>query len=238
MEMVIPGRAGCRTPWEAEVSSQDVLELGTVSLVQLQPSGLIVDLPESAPVRSIYDETRRVEVDRLEITQRGISATLPDGDRVLDIHHLDHPAKAYDDDDLVSVGFTAHYEAMRAQFGPHMGDGVAGENIVIDYSREVWPDDLGTVLAIENQDSGVVATLALGTFAAPCVEFSRFCAQQQFDAIPTGRLGEILRFLGNGRRGYLLVLGSAIEVVTVRPGDRVFLPGASPTGAASANATP
>jgi hypothetical protein len=37
-------------------------------------------------------------------------------------------------------------------------------------------------------------------------------------------LGEILRFLGNGRRGFLLVLDDALDVVTVRPGDRVLLP--------------
>ncbi len=200
--------------------------LGIVSLVQLQPRGLIVDVPEPSSIRSFYDAGRRVEVDRLEITPRGIQANLPTGEQVLDIHHLDHPDKAYEDDDLVCVGFTAHYEAMRAEFGDHMVDGTAGENIVIDYPDEVWPDDLGTVLAIENQDTGEVAHLKLMSFAEPCVEFSRFCAKRQYDEIPAHQLGEILRFLGNGRRGFLLVPDGALDVVTVRPGDRVFLPGA------------
>ncbi len=199
--------------------------LGIVSLVQLQPSGLIIDVPKPSPIRSFYDASRRVEVDRLEITPRGIQATLPTGKQVLDIHHLDHPDKAYDDDDLVCVGFTAHYDAMRAEFGEHMVDGIAGENILIDFSDEVWPEDLGKVLAIENQDTGEMATLEMVSFAAPCVEFSRFCAQRQRDEIPSHRLGEILRFLGNGRRGFLLVLDDALDMVTVRPGDRVFLPG-------------
>ncbi len=105
-----------------------------------------------------------------------------------------------------------------------MVDGIAGENILIDYSDEVWPEDLGKVLAVENQDTGELATLETVSFAAPCVEFSRFCAQRQHDEIPAHRLGEILRFLGNGRRGFLLVLGDALDVVTVRPGDTVFLP--------------
>jgi hypothetical protein len=195
-----------------------------VSLVQLQPRGLIIEAPQPPP-RYFYDAGRRVEVDRLEITPQGIQATLPTGEQVLDIHHLDHPDKAYEDDDLVCIGFTAHYDAMRAKFGEHMVDGIAGENIIIDYPDEVWPGDLGRVLAIENQDTGEVATLEMVSFAEPWVEFSRFCARRQLDEIAAHRLGEILRFLGNGRRGFLLVLDDALEVVTVRPGDRVFLPG-------------
>jgi len=207
------------------MSHEGIRRLGIVSLVQLQPSGLIIEVPGPSSVRSFYDAGRRVEVDRLEITPRGIQATLPTGEQVLDIHHLDHLDKAYGDDDLVCVGFSAHYDAMRAEFGEHMVDGIAGENILIDCSEEVWPEDLGKVLAIENQDTGEIATLEMVSFAAPCVEFSRFCAQRQTEDIPAHRLGEILRFLGNGRRGFLLVLDDVLDVVTVRPGDRVFLSG-------------
>ncbi len=214
------------------MSHEEIRRLGVVSLVQLQPSGLIIEVPGPSPVRSFYDASRRVEVDRLEITPRGIQATLPTGKQVLDIHHLDHPDKAYDDDDLVCVGFTAHYAAMRAEFGEHMVDGIAGENILVDYPDEVWPEDLGRVLAIENQDTGEMATLELESFAAPCVELSRFCAQQQTDELPANRLGEILRFLGNGRRGFLLVLDDALDVVTVRRGDSVFLLGDDDRGQA------
>jgi len=207
------------------VSDAPVRPLGRVSLVQIQPNGLIVGLPQPSLVRSFYDAGRRVEVERLEITRRGIQATLPTGEEVLDIHHLDHPAKAYDEDDLVCVGFTAHYAAMRDEFGAHMVVGVAGENIVIDHPHEVWPDDLGNALTIENQDTGEMARLEMVSFAAPCVEFSRFCARRQVEEISTPQLGEILRFLGNGRRGFLLVPDEALDVVTVRPGDRVFLVG-------------
>lgn len=200
-------------------------QLGVVSLVQLQPSGLIIDAPEPASVRSIYDASRRVEVDRLEITPRGIEATLPSGEQVLDIHHLDHPDKAYAEDDLICIGFSAHYEAMRDEFGAHMVDGIAGENILIDYLDEVWPEDLGNRLGIENQDTGEVAVLEMVSFAEPCVEFSRFCIQRQQEDVPARRLGQILRFLGKGRRGFLLVLNGDLDVVTVRPGDKVFLLG-------------
>jgi hypothetical protein len=204
------------------MSSRRTRELGVVNLVQLQPSGLIVDAPESSPVGSFYDASRRVEVDRLEITSRGVQATLPTGEKVLDIHHLDHPDKAYDDDDLVCIGFSSHYEAMRTEFGAHMVHGIAGENILIDYSDEVWPEDLGRSLGIENQDSGEVAVLQMVSFAEPCVEFSRFCVQSPQEKLQAQRLGDILEFLGNGRRGFLLVLDPAHEAVIVRPGDKVF----------------
>lgn len=142
---------------------------------------------------------------------------------MLDIHHLDHLDKAYDDDDLVCVGFSAHYEAMRREFGEHMVDGVAGENVVVEFPHEVWPEDVGDTLTIENQDTGEVARLRTVSYAEPCVEFSRFCVQRPRGDLPARRLGEILRFLGGGRRGYLLLLDEASETVTVRRGDRVVL---------------
>ena len=102
--------------------------LGIVKLVQLQPNGLIIERPQGY----YYDETRRMEVKQLFINSRGIEATNSDGERVLDIHHLDHPDKKYDDDDLVCIGFTSHYDKMRKRFGGHMIYGSAGENIIID----------------------------------------------------------------------------------------------------------
>ncbi len=205
------------------MSTQAIRPIGQVRLVQLQPSGLIIDAPEPGPVRTFYDAARRVEVSSLQISPRGIEASLATGERVLDIHHLDHPDKAYADDDLVCVGFSAHYDAMRSEFGEHMVDGIAGENILIDYPDEVWPADLGHKLVIENQDTGEKALLQMVSFAEPCVEFSRLCARRPYEEMSGRRLGEILRFLGNGRRGFLLVLNDALDVVTVRPGDKVFL---------------
>jgi len=209
----------------ADVIDQTTRKLGEVILVQLQPRGLIIEAPGETPTGSFYDAGRRVEVDRLQITARGIEATLPGGEHVLDIHHLDHPDKAYGDDDLVSIGFTSHYQSMRAEFGEHMANGVAGENILIDYPDEVWPEDLAGQLVIENQDTGQGATLNLARFAAPCVEFSQFCEQRQHQEVPKDRLREVLRFLGRGRRGFLLGSDAAHDPVTVRPGDKVFLLG-------------
>ena len=93
-------------------------------------------------------------MDRLQITSKGIESTTTKGEQVLDIHHIDHPDKAYGGDDLVCIGFTSHYDAMREQFGEHMVDGIAGENIIIENDQEVWLEDLGRQIAIENGEQG------------------------------------------------------------------------------------
>jgi len=196
----------------------NVHELGRVKLVQVQPSGLIIETPSGY----FYDAFRRVEVDRLLITSKGVEATTPEGEHVLDIHHIDHPDKAYANDDLISIGFTSHYEVMRARFGEHMVDGIAGENIIIEYGEEVWPEDLGQQIVIENTVTGHRTLLDVVCFAAPCDEFSHFAARSQQERLPAAELKSTLQFLNNGRRGFLLVLSDSQEAATVQPGDRVF----------------
>jgi len=195
--------------------------LGKIKLVQLQPSGLIIETPSG----NFYDASRRVEVDRLLITSKGIEATTSEGERVLDIHHLDHPDKVYDDDDLICIGFTSHYEAMRARFGEHMVDGSAGENIIIEYDKEVWPDDIGGQIVIESIESGQMTLLDMVSFAAPCEEFSRFATQSQDKQLSAAELKSTLQFLNNGRRGFLLVLRAGQDAAIVQPGDRVYVIG-------------
>ena len=192
--------------------------LGKVKLVQVQPSGLIIETSSGY----FYDASRRVEVGRILITSHGIEAILPEGEHVLDIHHIDHPDKAYDNDDLVSIGFTSHYNAMRARFGEHMVDGIAGENIIIEYGEEVWLEDLGQQIAIENTETGHRTLLDVICFAPPCDEFSHFAAQSQQERLPAAELKATLQFLNDGRRGFLLVLSEGQEAATVQPGDRVI----------------
>ena len=200
-----------------------VRQLGEVKLVQLQPNGLIIDMPGQTPTGQFYDPSRLVQVDHLLITPLGIEATLPDGTHILDIHHIDHPGKAYDEDDLVSIGFTSHYDAMRNYFGNHMIDGIAGENIIIDYTEEIWSADLSPELGIENQETSELAILKLQRFASPCAEFSQFCIQNQYKKPPANQMRQTLDFLAKGRRGFLLVLSKTRDEITVRPGDKVFV---------------
>jgi len=194
-------------------------ELGCVKLVQVQPNGLIIETPSGY----FYDVSRRLEVDRLKITPLGIEATTVEGEHVLDIHHISHPDKAYDNNDLVCIGFTSHYDAMRSRFGEHMEDGTAGENIIIECEDEIWPEDLGNGIAIENQDTGQLAILDLVSFAAPCNEFSHFVNSSQDERLPADKLKATLQFLGNGRRGFLLVLKDGQESAVVQGGDKVLV---------------
>jgi len=193
--------------------------LGYVKLTQLQPTGLIVNTPSG----EFYDPSRRVVVDSLQISPLGIEAITPDGEHVLDIHHIDHPDKKYDNDDLVCIGFSSHYAAMRARFGEHMIDGIAGENIIIQAEKEIWPEDLGQRLGFESSETGDITFLDVVKFAAPCEEFSHFAAQSQHQRLPAAELKATLQFLGNGRRGYLLVLSDGQEPAIVQPKDRVFV---------------
>lgn len=193
--------------------------LGYVKLTQLQPTGLIINTPSG----EFYDPSRRVVVDSLQISPLGIESITPDGEHVLDIHHIDHPDKKYDNDDLVCIGFSSHYAAMRARFGEHMVDGVAGENIIIQAEKEIWPEELGQRIGFESSETGDITFLDVVKFAAPCEEFSHFAAQSQHQRLPAAELKATLQFLGNGRRGYLLVLSDGHEPVNVQPGDRVFV---------------
>ena len=197
---------------------ENLRKLGTVKLVQVQPSGLIIETPSG----EYYDATRRVEVEKLKITPLGIEATTANGEHILDIHHINHPDKAYGDDDLVSIGFSSHYEAMRKRFGEHLEDGTAGENIIIEHEQETWLEDLGQQIVIENTETGDRTLLDVLNFAAPCDEFSHFVANSQHLRLPAAELKATLQFLNNGRRGFLLVLSEGQEAATVQVGDRVF----------------
>jgi MOSC domain-containing protein YiiM len=194
-------------------------QLGTVKLVQVQPAGLIIETPEDY----YYDPSRRVEVERLQITPRGTEAVTPQGERVLDIHHKDHPESRHLGGDDISINFTSHYAAMRAQFGEHMVDGIAGENIIIDYEQEVWLPDLNQQIIIENPDTRDRVLLEVEEFAAPCEEFSHFAARSQHERLPAEKLKATLQFLNNGRRGFLLVLSKGQTEAAVQPGDQVYV---------------
>ncbi len=197
--------------------TENMRELGKVKLVQIQPSGLIVKTKDG----EMYDPSRRVEVDRLFITPLGVEAVIG-GECVLDIHHIDHPGKAYDSRDLVSIGFTSHYEAMRRKFGKHMVDGVAGENIIIEFDQEIWMEELGKQIVFEDVRTGKRSLFDVVRFAAPCNEFSHFVADGPHERLPAVELKSTLQFLNNGRRGFLLVLSEGQESATVEPGDRVW----------------
>lgn len=194
-------------------------DLGRVVLTQVQPSRLTIEGEKGW----YYDPTPLIEVACLEITPKGIMAETPHGERIMDVHHIDHPKTRFKGENDVSIGFTAHYDVIREKFGDHMKYGLAGENIVIEFEEEVWIDDLGEQLAFADSRTSEMAYLDVNKFAAPCEEFSHFTANSQHERLPAAKLKETLQFLGNGRRGFYLSISEGQEMITVHPGDKVFV---------------
>lgn len=166
-----------------------------------------------------FDPEPILVVDVLDVTRDGVAFRHLDGIG-LDIHHARHPlTKNRGLVNSVSIGFTSHYSRMRERFGPHLSDGIAGENILVESDRLFSVDDIADGLVIV-RDGTVIAALESVSVAHPCVEFSRFALQDR-KADPM-LVSDALRFLDGGMRGFYAVVPSDAPV-RVAVGDAVGL---------------
>ncbi len=187
--------------------------LGPIVRLQIQRASLKLG---EKPNR-VFDPAPLLEVEALTLTPSGAVALLPDGSALLDVHHTAHPRSRNSDgvNDL-SVGFTGHYARMRAQYGPHLADGCAGENILVGNAAQVEVGALRGGLAIQSAE-GLWVWLHGVRVALPCVEFSTYAGRQPGpDAIKAA-----LQFLDHGLRGFYCVYEDAAPA-TVRVGDSVW----------------
>jgi hypothetical protein len=167
--------------------------IGTVIRLQVQRSRL---KPGPATTR-VYDPTPLLEVNSLLLTPRGCVGEL-DGHSVLDVHHADH-------DDTrnvklrngVSVMTASRYAALRANYGPHLVDGIAGESLLLDTAHI---EDLTGAVVLETDD-GPVRFESMP--APPCVEFSRFVSGRGAGDVGAEVLATMAA-LADGARGYYL----------------------------------
>ena len=144
--------------------------VGTVVRLQVQRSRL---KPGPATTRA-YDPGPLLEVEALEVGPRGVVGQTTDGP-VLDVHHADHPdTRNRRLANGLSLLTRASYAALRARYGPHLVDGVAGESLLLDTDGPWTGADLGGRLWLETVD-GDLLELSGTAAAPPCVEFSRFC---------------------------------------------------------------
>ena len=119
--------------------------VGEIVRLQVQESSLKVgDGP-----RRRYDPSPIRSVSALRLDERGVTGLTEWDDDVEDVHNRDHPASKHRGDNGVSVVFTGHYAAMRERFGPHLSDGIAGENILVDCDQLVGEEDLAADLIVE-----------------------------------------------------------------------------------------
>jgi hypothetical protein len=165
-----------------------------------------------------YDPAAICTVDRLLVDESGATG-LVDGQKRLDVHHLDHPrSRNHGRASGLSVGFTSHYRAMRAQFGNRVTDGIAGENVLVDIEQRLTRDQLAGG-ALRTADGQVVPFTEV-VVAEPCVEFSRYVL-----GVEPGGAGESMREplqqLRGGIRGFYVALAGPVEL---QRGDELLLP--------------
>lgn len=189
--------------------------LGRIVRLQIQRSSLSTGEP---PART-YGTGPIAAVDELILTAEGAMGRMPDGSVVIDIHHVRHPdSRNRKRGNDLSIGFTSHYAAIRGRYdGPHLADGCAGENILVETADRVGLERLSGDLRIRRSD-GREIPLGRAAIAHPCQPFSRFVSRSS----DVATVKSALQFLGGGLRGFYVAL---IEdgPAAIRRGDELLL---------------
>ena len=197
-----------------------------MSSVALRPLGKIVRLQiQRSPLKigekpnRVYDPSPILAVNELTLTPQGAVARAFDGAPLLDVHHAAHPqARNVEGVNALSVGFTSHYAAIRAQYGDHVTDGCAGENILIETERIMKLEDIAGGLAIQPAGAASPVWLRVNQVAAPCRPFSGFVTH----VVEAVVVKETLQFLDDGLRGFYCALAQA-QPATIAVGDHVLI---------------
>ncbi|CAN5640352.1 hypothetical protein BH24CHL1_BH24CHL1_17130 [soil metagenome] len=188
--------------------------IGRITQLQIQTSSLKV---EGEPRRYYTPEPIR-GVEALTISEGRITG-LVDGRETVDVHSAAHPeSRNRGNGNMLSVVFTGHYEILRERYGEHMLQGIAGENILVEYDRRLELSDVENGLVIKGQDGRRIAFDTVSV-AHPCVEFSRF-ALDDLNA-PAKQVSETLKFLDNGTRGFYAVVTSSLPA-RIEAGDTLL----------------
>ena len=175
-----------------------MIPLGRVVRLQVQTSSLKV----GAGANQRYDRRPIESLPYLELDDGGVTGIGRFGQRLADVHHRNHPdSKLRGTENAISFAFTGHYSAMRERFGPHLVDGAAAENILIEYDGLVTAAELADGIVIDTLD-GRTVHLDMIVAAEPCAPFSRWAMQFPDDAKPDRTVTEALQFLSNGIRGF------------------------------------
>lgn len=187
--------------------------LGTVQAVQIQR----MPLKTGEGADRTYNPAQILPVAKLWLTPEGIMGIAADGEEIMDVHHGQHPRTRFTQFNSLSFGFMHHYAAMRAQFGAHLTDGAAGENIRLEAAPQLDEAALvGARLAFQSAANGSLIELQDVIVAAPCEPFSRFCNGGK---VAASELKSTLQFLDGGRRGYYGTVVSAAQAGFVTIGD-------------------
>lgn len=188
--------------------------LGTIARLQIQRSSLTIG---TGPTR-YFDPAALLVVDELFLTPGGACAPAPDGSCLVDVHHAAHPFTRSRGENTLSIGFSRHYDTMRAKFGETFPFGCAAENIIIDGpAPRIAPEDVAAGLAIETAEG--LAHLTRVIVAAPCMPFAKFALRDPNAS--TEAIKATIQFLDHGLRGYYCTFAGA-KTATIRRGAKVF----------------
>ena len=170
--------------------------VGTVVRLQLQRS----PLKPGPRGQRVYDPAPLLEVHEVEVGPRGVVG--PGG--VLDAHHADHPqSRNVRLVNGLSVLPRAHYDQLRARFGPHVTDGCAGESLLLETDGPLTEADLAGTLLLETEE-GDDLVLEGARAAPPCVEFTRYLLGRAPGSPVDAEVQEAMDLLADGRRGFYL----------------------------------
>jgi MOSC domain-containing protein YiiM len=147
----------------------------------------------------VYDPAPLHEVDALHVSAAGCLGRSGDA-WLVDVHHAAHPDSRHTPHAPVSLLTTGSYRALRERFGPHLADGVAGENVLVDSDR-VLADEVARAFSI-----GAVLLESVAP-AEPCVEFARWCARLGPDA---SAREDLIALLGGARGWYGVPVAGAV----------------------------
>ncbi len=183
-------------------------DIGRIVRLQVQR----VSLKVGERRRERYSPAGIVAVPTLLIGPEGVEGRDAAGTRIADVHHARHPQTAYRGENPLSLALTGTYAAMRERFGPHLLDGIAGENILVA-SDGPLPHDrpLAFVTA-----TGETIALHDVIAATPCAPFSTFALDAEAPAPQD--LKAALQWLDGGGRGWYMRVESA---ASLSPGDRL-----------------
>lgn len=194
--------------------------IGPIRRLQVQRSPLKVG---GKPNRT-YVTAPLLTVTALRADADGVTGLTNDGE-VLDVHHRHHPESRSDGGtNGISVGFTAHYEAMRARYGSHMTPGCAGENVLVESDRLIGIDVAAAGFVVRGGNGRVKCRLGAVRIAHPCKPFSGFALGGI--RVDSATLKATLQFLDGGTRGFycsMVSMPGAPDEIILEPGDLVEL---------------
>ncbi|PJF39238.1 MAG: hypothetical protein CUN54_09145 [Phototrophicales bacterium] len=174
------------------------IEIGTIKMLQIQQSRLKLG---EKPNR-VYDPSPIMTIKRMLVTSDGAYGITDDHQQIVDVHNKHHFDTRYNPGRTLSIGFTSHYDEMREKYGAHITDGIAGESIIVESTRHYTMADFNGGLVILDPKTEDEIHLNVTGGIAPCVPFSKFSLQRDFESPEEEKA--TLQFLHDGQRGFLL----------------------------------